>query len=203
MFNTALYSFALFAGLEQETFECPVCLDDFPVDFAFRNSKCDECVLCRECARNHVLEEVAQSHIPARCAVCLGNGEATELSEVELLSLLTGEEQTMYHHRSRQLAVASAKDMVGCTQPDCNGVAEMVDGYKRFHCPACEHEHCTSCGVGWHDGLTCEQFQQWRRDEDAGDDLLAELMEKEGWKPCPNCGNGVEKTYGCNRMTCT
>ena len=92
---------------------------------------------------------------------------------------------------------------LGALSNQSRRIVWQVDGYTRFRCPTCEHERCTSCAVPWHDGLTCDMFQQWRHDEDAGDDLVAEHMEQHGFKVCHSCGQGVEKIVGCNHMRCT
>eukprot|EP00171_Calliarthron_tuberculosum_P019989 IDg19989t1 len=35
------------------------------------------------------------------------------------------------------------------------------------------------------------------------DEAVRTLMNAEGWRRCPDCGAGIERTHGCPHMTCT
>lgn len=37
---------------------------------------------------------------------------------------------------------------------------------------------------------------------EGGDEKLEELMGTMGWRRCPDCGTGVERTHGCSHMIC-
>ena len=89
-----------------------------------------------------------------------------------------------------------------CTSPDCGGVAELLGDYKRFQCPVCSAARCVRCQVDWHEGQTCEQYQEWRADNAAGDDAMADMVGSGDVKVCVQCGNGVVNSEGCNHMTC-
>jgi len=55
----------------------------------------------------------------------------------------------------------------------------------------------------WHDKFTCEELKAIPVSERAPEDLVfAELAKKQKWKRCPKCGTMVERTEGCNHMTC-
>jgi hypothetical protein len=67
---------------------------------------------------------------------------------------------------------------------------------------------CASRGlaaqVEWHSDATCEQYQQWKKDNGAAEDLFAKWAEL-NTKPCPKaeggCGRSIQKNGGCNHMT--
>jgi hypothetical protein len=52
---------------------------------------------------------------------------------------------------------------------------------------------CLSCGGEAHASKSCEE---------AADQGLVELGRSLGWKTCPFCSKMVERTEGCNSMTC-
>lgn len=62
--------------------------------------------------------------------------------------------------------------------------------------------YCIRCTVEYHDGMTCEQYQQMQqeRKEKA---LLQDNLGMLPIKPCPKCRAPIEKTEGCNAMRCT
>jgi hypothetical protein len=78
----------------------------------------------------------------------------------------------------------------------------LVAGFCKFSCPSCGYDRCVECKIDWHEGVTCDQYNQWREDNEQGDTRLNEYMGASGAKPCPKCGTGVVKSEGCNHMTC-
>ena len=65
-----------------------------------------------------------------------------------------------------------------------------------FRTPCCRRVHCFNCHVnGGHPGLTCEQYQARRRDENGiGPD--ADIIS------CPKCYVPLIKSEGCNAVVC-
>lgn len=47
-----------------------------------------------------------------------------------------------------------------------------------------------------------DQFEIWRRENAEGQEKFDELIQSQGWKLCPVCGAGIERTEGCDHMTC-
>lgn len=41
-----------------------------------------------------------------------------------------------------------------------------------------------------------------KREDNEGSESLNKLMDTMGWKRCPDCGTGVERTMGCSHMIC-
>ena len=50
----------------------------------------------------------------------------------------------------------------------------------------------------WHEGRTCAQYDA----DAAASDEVALVQALEGVRRCPACGTGVEKSGGCDHMTC-
>src|SRR5947209_3719416 len=50
--------------------------------------------------------------------------------------------------------------------------------------------------------LTCEQYKEWKADNDIADVRFAEVYSKLKWAKCPHCQFNTEKIEGCNFMTC-
>ena len=101
-------------------------------------------------------------------------------------------------------------DLRYCPTPDCGQMycAASLTGHgddeagasesPLFIYPACLAAVCMACNVS-HDGLTCDE----QRDRASGGyKALQATKEKLGNKDCPKCGIMIEKTFGCNQMTC-
>lgn len=91
-----------------------------------------------------------------------------------------------------------------CPTPDCTQVYRTTQSDKTgetlFTCPACLVSVCTKCHVP-HSGLTCAE-QRYYGSSGSNLKALEETKKKLGIKDCPKCGTMIEKTEGCNHMTC-
>ncbi len=104
---------------------------------------------------------------------------------------------------------ASASTSTGDTS-QVNAPPRTVDcGMGHFFCWACNREA--------HDPCDCELWTQWKEEaskHDSQSSLVlsatsaAQLASSDTWitkhsKPCPNCKAPIEKSDGCNHMTCS
>lgn len=91
-----------------------------------------------------------------------------------------------------------------CPTPDCGQLYRVAkpstpNDSRLFTCPACLVATCTCCH-GSYDGLTCAETRDL---DDRGQEALQEAKLKLGIKDCPRCGTMIEKSSGCNHLTCT
>lgn len=85
-----------------------------------------------------------------------------------------------------------------CPSPDCDYVYRANAPVKMQTCSSCLVPICTSCHAQ-HEGLSCAEYQ----DVSSGRQEANERLKKEiGIKDCPKCKTPLEKTEGCNHMTC-
>jgi len=69
-----------------------------------------------------------------------------------------------------------------------------------FDCPRCHLTCCVLCkSRPYHKNQTCEEHKE---KENLDDQQFREFAAKQGYKPCPNCGQITERTYGCYHMKC-
>ena len=57
-------------------------------------------------------------------------------------------------------------------------------------CPFCRRQVCVACGGKFHQGI-CRS-----------DKKLTAIIKKNRWRFCPACSSVVERSSGCNHMTC-
>ena len=89
-----------------------------------------------------------------------------------------------------------------CKTPDCRQTyrRQPADRGASITCPSCFAKTCSSCSED-HENLTCEEYRIYR-DPGEQERLNVELANTHGYKRCPRCAVWVEKTGGCNHMSC-
>ena len=82
-----------------------------------------------------------------------------------------------------------------CTRPGCKGTVrgENMDATE-LQCPECDTKICFRCREDWHGKLSCEAAMEKKYQGWAG--------SKQNMGFCPLCRTKIEKTAGCNLMTC-
>lgn len=86
-----------------------------------------------------------------------------------------------------------------CPAPGCMYAIYGGESNMRVKCK-CEFEFCFCCGENWHEPISCVLLKKFikRNAEDVKTVLWIETNTKE----CPKCKASIEKTGGCNHMTC-
>ncbi|KAF9055032.1 hypothetical protein BDZ89DRAFT_975209 [Hymenopellis radicata] len=91
-----------------------------------------------------------------------------------------------------------------CKTPDCNQIYRATKSSRpsTLHCPSCFSNLCSSCGETPHDGMSCTDARI--RNDPGEQERLSQrwLREQAGVKQCPRCSRFLEKTEGCNHMSC-
>ncbi|KAF5831689.1 hypothetical protein DUNSADRAFT_12743 [Dunaliella salina] len=90
--------------------------------------------------------------------------------------------------------------------PKCGEGIELIASgpeRNRLRCPTCKCDKCLSCGVDWHEGSTCEQYQQWSRENASADEEFKKLISRGEIQACPRCHTATAKVPGyCDHMRC-
>jgi len=157
---------------------CRVCGDEVP-DELVGAMGCG-CRVCTMCIDNYVRRLIEINKYPARCLGC--NQPMSETS------IGVGIRE-VYLQSFAQFRKSQDPNLRPCRVPDCNGFYHInVDG-------CCDqdpgHKYCQSCGGGG-----CNYF---RMTESRKRRLVPDPVTKK----CPGCRHGVERTGGCDHMTCS
>ncbi|KIJ08963.1 hypothetical protein PAXINDRAFT_120094 [Paxillus involutus ATCC 200175] len=158
---------------------CPICRDDVSSP---QQLGCGH-VYCAECLRHFLSSGLDSDQFPL---TCLGDGARCPAFD---------------SHVSKH-----PEELKCCKTPDCIQLYRSVrpgDPARSLHCPSCFAAVCNACNEDLHEGLTCAE-SRLRTTQAEQDRLNDEWIASQGGrvKKCPRCSVPIEKTLGCNHMTC-
>ena len=177
---------------------CPVCYGDVshPEQLGCGHSYCSGCL------KHFLTSAVDNKTFPL---VCIGNAASCNipiaipfirrfLPTQTFRNLIEAAFHTYLEQHQRELKY--------CRTPDCKQIYRPgTDKKSTLQCPACFASVCPSCDEEAHLGLSCEE-QRIHRNPAEQERLNEELAASQGYKRCPTCRVMIEKTEGCNNMTC-
>ncbi|XP_075939810.1 E3 ubiquitin-protein ligase RNF217 [Anarhichas minor] len=185
------------AGAETAVQSCRVCLESKTI----APLPCCRKAVCDECLKLYVSSQVrvAKSYIGCPIPECSGY-----LEEGVVISYLANEDVAKYRYflELSQLD-SSTKPCPQCSQFTSlkgNNPSRSEHKYK-IQCSNCQFVWCFKCHAPWHNGVKCRDYRK-------GDKLLrgwASVVEhgQRNAQKCPRCRIHIQRTEGCDHMTCT
>ena len=153
----------------------------------------------RNVRKNYLLER-AVSQFPETMAAVERIKEAEKaeekLKEIKLkLYDLKNEKNKLERHiwrlKNNSVTEEKRKFIMACPVENCRGFLS-----SQYKCGLCESHTCSKCfavlGLDRNVQHTCKQ-----------EDLATAEMIRSQTKPCPSCGERIEKQSGCDQMWCT
>ena len=207
--NTFLYdSAAASARLEEASqkteFLCEVCYCDCDM-----NTECimmPDCghMLCTDCFPAYAQEKVMGADgVYARCP---DKGCNLTVPPKIFKKILSDEDYSRYQQFIVKAFVELSYNAKNCIGAGCEYIiANKTDRDVDVEC-VCGAQFCFGCLEPPHPPIKCELLEKWNeRTKDSKGELEAEMNAK--WlnansKKCPKCKVPIEKSYGCNWMTC-
>ncbi|KAK4174227.1 putative E3 ubiquitin-protein ligase RNF14 [Triangularia setosa] len=199
----------VFAGEEnwllKPTESCDICVEEkgvteFPVRIASGGCKGHKPPLCKDCLGRWLVESMEAGKWrrlkcpDTECAAVLQHHDVKRYAEKEMFE--------RYDRWLLRDALEGMKGYVQCVTVGCEYGCMVGDqeACPTFHCRKCKGSHCIKHGVA-HPGETCKQYRKRQKDrkeqEEASEREVAGMA-----KDCPKCGRRVNKTAGCNHITC-
>jgi len=195
---------------------CPVCwcqLDSDTLSFA---AACGH-QGCVECWREYVKVKIEDGEVHS--IRCIEVGCNYKLNELDVKQLISGPIYNRYLELSNAHFVAVNPQLRWCPNPACAQALEVdamggdfskdaMDAKRALNITCqCGTALCWQCGKSAHEPAACEMM-------DLFVDKLMPLSKQEaqtrneGWiasntQMCPRCRAPIQKTAGCNHMTCT
>jgi len=178
---------------------CEICLSDFDteVEEAYRLQLCGH-KFCLTCLRTIINDSAENKEkIPILCPFedCkkpVGLRDIRDITQPETL-------KTIYKLSYNNYVEKNAQQFGHCPTAGCDQIFSMKSGRgDKFECENCMGTFCKKCRNPFHDQLTCEEYTK----KMATDKEIKGIIDNKNIKQCRQCRNAVEKTDGCNHMTC-
>lgn len=196
LFNR-LYGTGLQARTEAPVQSCRVCLEEVtPASLS-----CCRKAVCEECLRLYVSSQVRVGKVHISCPIPECSGY---LEEGVVVSHLAKEDVGKYHY----FLELSQLDSSTKPCPQCSQFTSLKEHNQngsehkyKIQCSNCQFIWCFKCHAPWHNGIKCRDYRK-------GDKLLrnwASVIEhgQRNAQKCPHCKIHIQRTEGCDHMTCT
>ncbi|KAI9875805.1 MAG: hypothetical protein M1830_007961 [Pleopsidium flavum] len=199
--------------------ECTICMGSHkPGSFPTRDELPSGCFhggnTCRACISASITSDIEGKFFDnVGCPNCRASWDRY------YIGLYATEAIMMRYETMGMLKVVEAMpNFLWCLSPDCNSgqINQAGDAEPIVTCVACGFKMCFTHQIAWHSGLTCTQYDAPSGTTNAPvettNDTRARTTKEEQetaaklqgmTKPCPRCGVRIQKSGGCEHMTCT
>ena len=158
-----------------------------------------------KCFSNYIEEELNNNHFPIRCPICQNNKRHEINYKTILDCLLLNDKDNLALKLEtislNHLAENNSEEVTFCPTAGCNYMCFYDKNEYHLNCPLCKKSYCLKCRTEWHLNKTCQEYQSEKSVKE-NDIKFEEYVKGNNFKQCPNCKRWVEKTYGCNHITC-
>ncbi|XP_020649757.3 E3 ubiquitin-protein ligase RNF217 [Pogona vitticeps] len=180
---------------------CRVCLEEKPL----KPLPCCKKPVCDECLKRYLSSQVQVGQADISCPIT----ECSEhLDETTVLFNLPHDDIIKYKYFLELGRIGSSTKPC----PQCKhfttfrkrghipNPTKMENKYK-IQCPTCQFLWCFKCHSPWHEGVNCREYKK-------GDKLLRHWANEiehgqRNAQKCPKCKIHIQRTEGCDHMTCS
>lgn len=181
-------------------FDCEICYTSYSMDQAI-TLDCNH-RYCQECISNMLAALIKDSEIGENSLKCPNCNSAIDINIIQ--GNVSPEIFEKYNRFMINNWVPSPGETIfTCPGVDCENRVLIPEDLKSFNCAKCKLNCCPQCKEKPHKKYTCEEYAQWKRKNNKGEDEMEKLVRAEQLIKCPVCVAVCQKTEGCNFMTCS
>ncbi|CAI2369580.1 unnamed protein product [Moneuplotes crassus] len=154
-----------------------------------------------ECIGQHLEAKTEEKSFPIKC---LEHKCDTELTDDEIKEFCDKELYSKIQKFQLEIFLEQNCEIFNrCPTPDCEFIFEWNASKEdsNFKCALCSKTYCIMCRVEWHEGLSCRDYRELKG-YPPEDRAFYKFIKGTRFKQCPQCKFWVEKSSGCNHMTC-
>ncbi|XP_077542764.1 uncharacterized protein LOC144155295 isoform X3 [Haemaphysalis longicornis] len=177
--------------------ECELCAANYPISQMVSLLNCVHRA-CNECLKAYFTIQIRDRNImELLCPFCNEpdlNDEDVEHNyfnniDILLKSLVDRDVYDLFQQKLRDRALMKDPNFRWCSQ--CSSGFITYPNQVRLVCPDCKAVTCATCRKPWqkqHEGITCEQYQEWQQanDPESQAEGITRYLAENGID-CPNC----------------
>jgi len=209
---------------DKESFSCGVCFED---KLGRKCTQFEECghVFCRDCMAEYFRVQIREGQVNA--LNCPTTECETQASHHQIRALVSSQLFDTFERQQLEATLQSMSDIALCPRVICQCPVIVERESNMGRCPACEFAFCIYCKASFHGLDPCKinsaehkaLLQEYlgadatrkaamekrygaRQLSTMAANFLSESYKSTNAKPCPNCRAPIEKSDGCNKMTC-
>uniref|UniRef100_A0A8I5TMT6 E3 ubiquitin-protein ligase RNF217 n=2 Tax=Pongo abelii TaxID=9601 RepID=A0A8I5TMT6_PONAB len=180
---------------------CRVCLEDKPI----KPLPCCKKAVCEECLKVYLSAQVQLGQVEIKCPIT----ECFEfLEETTVVYNLTHEDSIKYKYflelgriDSSTKPCPQCKHFTTFKKKGHIPTPSRSESKYKIQCPTCQFVWCFKCHSPWHEGVNCKEYKK-------GDKLLRHWASEiehgqRNAQKCPKCKIHIQRTEGCDHMTCS
>ncbi|XP_037690551.1 E3 ubiquitin-protein ligase RNF31 [Choloepus didactylus] len=194
--------------------ECAVCGWALPRNRMQTLTTC-ECTICPDCFRLHFTITLKEKHFRDMVCPACGRPDLTDDTQllnyfstldIQLRKSLEPDAYALFHKKLTEGVLMRDPKFLWCVQCSFGFIYEREE--LETTCPQCHQTFCVRCKRQWeeqHRGLSCEDFQNWKRTNDPEYQAqgLAMYLQENGIN-CPKCKFSYALARGgCMHFHCT
>ncbi|XP_005377098.1 PREDICTED: E3 ubiquitin-protein ligase RNF31 isoform X2 [Chinchilla lanigera] len=194
--------------------ECAVCSWTLPRNRMQALISC-ECTICPDCFRQHFTIALKEKHITDMVCPACGRPDLTDDTQllsyfstldIQLRESLEPDAYALFHKKLTEAVLMRDPKFLWCAQCSFGFIYEREQ--LEATCPQCHQTFCVRCKRQWeeqHRGQSCEEFQNWKRNNDPEYQAqgLAMYLQENGID-CPKCKFSYALARGgCMHFHCT
>ena len=185
---------------------CLVCYEeklqvDYPRDLDVPDSCSHALLICSSCITATLLSQMSTRDLERiGCPDC---NEPWEYAYIQKHT--TTEAFQTYENQMTMRFLENDASFRRCLAPGCDsGQLHDEDSGPIVKCQVCKFQTCFTHRVPWHTGHTCEEHEREIETPEETKKRTAREEDKTRKivRPCPRCNVSIEKTSGCDHMTC-
>ena len=144
---------------------------------------------------------------------CPNNCDGSEVKEIHHFRIMGGKDYGRYQQFGAEECLRQMGGIF-CPAPGCCSGLIPEPGQQRIQCAECKFVFCSQCQNQYHTGRCTATPEAQQAAQEENPNRFNQNVERARWiaateryvreisKACPQCHVAIQKTEGCNHMTC-